>query len=189
MKNLFLTIAFLSSFVIANAQTTPNSDKKADIQFAGDSHDFGNIKEGTMATHEFIFKNTGTEPLVLSDVHPSCGCTTPEWPKEPIAPGASATIKAIFNSNGRPGAFTKSITVTSNASSGQKVITFRGVVEPVSSPSTDVPSATPTPTKAENTPKVIKAPTVSSNKVNKTPVKPIPSKKPALTNTSKKSIK
>jgi hypothetical protein len=85
------------------------------IKFDKIEHDFAKIKEGTLASYSFVFYNTGKGPLILKDVHASCGCTTPEWPKEPIMPGGKAFIKAAFNSYGRPGNFTKFITVKSNA--------------------------------------------------------------------------
>ena len=165
MKQFFITILSLAGMISAQAQAPAS---KADIQFTDESHDFGNIHEGTQAAYEFKFKNTGTEPLVLTDVHASCGCTTPEWPKEPVAPGATAVIKAIYNSTGRPGQFSKSITVTSNAASGQKILTFRGIVEP-SAIQPDVVPPPPLPAKVDNIPEPvsIKAP-------QPTPVKPTP---------------
>lgn len=104
-------------------------ERQAEIAFQMTTHDFGTIQEGTQATVEFEFTNTGDAPLVLSSVNASCGCTTPEWPKEPIMPGAKAKIKAVYNSTGRPGTFTKSITVNSNAKNGTIVLTIKGNVE------------------------------------------------------------
>src|SRR5437870_282846 len=85
------------------------------LKFEKETHEFGTIAEGVQATYEFKFKNTGNQPVVISNVQPSCGCTTPDWTKEPILPGKSGMVKAVYNSTGRPGAFHKSITVTSNA--------------------------------------------------------------------------
>lgn len=101
------------------------------IKFVELSHDFGNIKEGTQATYEFKFTNTGTAPLVLESVQASCGCTTPEWSKEPIAPGKTGKVIATFNSSGRPGTFTKTITVTYNGAADTKTeyLTIKGFVE------------------------------------------------------------
>lgn len=116
--------------------TTPVSTQP-DFLFEAESHDFGTVPEGTQATYEFKFTNTGKEPLIISNVQASCGCTTPKWSNEPIAPGKVGTITAAYNSSGRPGPFTKSITVTSNAKSSPKVLTINGVVEakPVEQPS------------------------------------------------------
>jgi hypothetical protein len=111
-------------------------DTGAVIKFEKTEHDFGKIKEGTLATYSFVFYNKGTTPLVLTNVQASCGCTTPEWSKEPIMPGAKGTVKAVFNSYGRPGDFHKFVTVKSNA--GPDVtLTIKGSVvvntpEPIS---------------------------------------------------------
>jgi archaellum component FlaG (FlaF/FlaG flagellin family) len=131
MKKILLSTVFLFTVgFVANAQTTaPENQNQAEIQFEEDQHDFGTIKEGTMATYEFKFKNIGKEPLILTNVQASCGCTTPQWPKEPIAPGKTGIITATYNSHNRPGQFNKAITVTSNAKTISKVITIRGYVE------------------------------------------------------------
>jgi len=86
------------------------------IAFANLTHDFGKINESDGAvTTTFEFTNNGTEPLILSEVRASCGCTTPDWTKEPVAPGATGFVKATYNTKGRPGMFDKSITVKTNA--------------------------------------------------------------------------
>lgn len=81
-----------------------------------ETHDFGLIAEGTEASYVFRVKNVGKDPVILTGVQASCGCTTPTWTKEPILPGKIGMIKAVYNSTGRPGPFYKSITVTSNNS-------------------------------------------------------------------------
>lgn len=98
------------------------------LNFVKESHDFGEVPEGKIATHEFEFVNTGNQPIVISNVQASCGCTTPFWTKEPVMPGKKGSIKASFNSSGRPGNFSKSITVTSNAAEPTKVLKFNGTV-------------------------------------------------------------
>lgn len=103
---------------------------QAVIEFEKKTHDFSKVPEGTMATYEFVFKNTGNEPLIISSVKASCGCTTPQWTKEPILPGKTGSITASYNSKGRPGVFNKSITVNSNASTPSSVIYIKGVVIP-----------------------------------------------------------
>ncbi len=130
MKNLVASLfACLSLSVFAQQPSAPNKEEpKPDIVFENISHDFGNIKEGTMATFEFVFTNTGKAPLVISNVQPSCGCTTPEWSREPIAPGAKGKVKAIYNTYGRPGNFQKYVTVKSNAANGSIDLTIKGVV-------------------------------------------------------------
>ncbi len=127
-----------------NAQTqAPANPNQAEIQFEETLHDFGNIKEGTQATYEFKFKNIGKGPLLLSDVHVSCGCTTPVWSKEAIDPGKTGTITAIFDSKGRPGVFNKFITVTSNAKTSPVTLTIKGFVE--TTPQAQPPVVQPIP--------------------------------------------
>ncbi len=105
---------------------------QAVISFEETEFDFGKVAEGTQATHEFVFRNTGTAPLVLSKVQASCGCTTPFWTKEPVLPGKTGVISASYNSSNRPGAFNKSITITSNANPGTTRVFIKGNVVPVS---------------------------------------------------------
>lgn len=120
MKKLF--ILFIFTFIGLQAQA------QGVFNFETESRDFGEITEGTKATHIFKFTNTGNAPIVLTNVRASCGCTTPEWPKEPVMPGATAEIKAIYNSKGRPGRFTKAITITSNATTPVKTLKISGTV-------------------------------------------------------------
>jgi len=103
------------------------SFSQATIDFPETTFDFGQIEEGTVAEHKFVFTNNGDQPLILSSVKASCGCTTPSWTKEPILPGKQGHIKASYNSKNRPGGFNKSITVTSNASTPTKVVYIKGV--------------------------------------------------------------
>lgn len=102
------------------------SYSQAIIDFKETSYDFGEIEEGTVAEHEFIFTNNGDQPLILSSVKASCGCTTPSWTKDPVLPGKSGHIKASYNSKNRPGGFHKSITITSNASKATRVLYIKG---------------------------------------------------------------
>jgi hypothetical protein len=120
--------------------TAPNPNA-ADLKFKTEKHDFGTVPEGPQAKFDFEFTNEGKEPLILSNVQASCGCTTPEWPKEPILPGKSAKVTAIYNTQGRPGQFTKSITVSSNAKTPSIVLMINGTVE--KAPATTAPEKTP----------------------------------------------
>ncbi len=97
------------------------------VQFKTETHDFGTLMEGDAAEAEFVFTNTGKEPLIIQTVKPQCGCTTPFYSKEPVAPGKTGSIKAAYGTKGRVGPFNKSITVTSTA--GSKVLWIKGVVE------------------------------------------------------------
>ena len=94
-------------------------------------HDFGKIKEadGTVS-HTFKVKNDGKTPLVITQVNPSCGCTSREWTKEPIAPGKTGDIKVTYDPEGRPVPFTKTISVLSNGYTGSYILTIKGEVEP-----------------------------------------------------------
>src|SRR5690606_3822519 len=77
-------------------------------------YDFGKVKEGEIVEKTFAFQNTGKSPLLISNITASCGCTTPEWPKEPIPPGGESTIVVRFNSTGKPGQQSKAVTITAN---------------------------------------------------------------------------
>ncbi len=101
------------------------------FNFSIESHDFGTLPEGPKVTHEFSFTNDGKEPLIISNVKASCGCTTPNWPKEPVMPGEEAVITATYNTSKRIGPFNKSITITSNAYTPTKRLYIKGkVVKP-----------------------------------------------------------
>lgn len=84
------------------------------IEFTEELHDFGEIQEGDVVEHTFAFKNTGDAPLIISSATASCGCTVPQWPKEPIAVGDEGEIKVRFDSKKKPGIQNKTITVTAN---------------------------------------------------------------------------
>jgi hypothetical protein len=94
------------------------------------SHDFGTVKEEGPITHDFNFTNTGTAPLIISNVKASCGCTTPDWTKDPVLPGKSGFIRAVYNTVGRPGSFNKSLTVTANTEPATTTLFINGVVTP-----------------------------------------------------------
>lgn len=145
MKKTFLALTLIAlatsgSFAQKKLQRAENLEAKAvnvkstsdaktsGIQFVnGETHDFGLLQEGDPAEAEFVFKNTGKEPLIIQNVHPSCGCTVPSWPKEAIAPGKTAVIKAAYGTRGRVGSFNKSISVTSTA--GSNTLWIKGNVE------------------------------------------------------------
>ena len=97
------------------------------IKFKTETHDFGTLQEGDPAEAEFTFTNTGKKPLIIQNVQPGCGCTTPFWSKDPVAPGKTGVIKAAYGTKGRVGTFNKNITVTSTA--GTNVIYIKGTVE------------------------------------------------------------
>ena len=98
------------------------------IQYDQPVFDFGNINEGEIVKHAYKFKNTGSEPLVISNCKGSCGCTVPTWPKEPIPPGGERKIKVEFNSKGKPVPQRKRVTVTANTTPSKTNIGYTGQV-------------------------------------------------------------
>lgn len=121
---IFIFMAILLATGMASAQ------QKAVISAEQTSYDFGTIKEADgKVSHTFQIKNQGDKPLVITRVIASCGCTTPEWTKEPIAPGKTGDIKVTYDPAGRPGPFTKTISVYSNGKTGSFVLTIRGDVK------------------------------------------------------------
>ncbi len=108
----------------------PGADSSdAVMEVTADSYDFGTVKEGEKVEHEFTFTNTGSSPLIISNVQASCGCTTPEYSKNPIAPGDQGLVKVVFNSAGQVGKQHKVITITSNAASKNTLLHLRGEVK------------------------------------------------------------
>jgi len=124
MKKLLFVFAAIITMLSANAQ-----NKGPVISWAEMKYDFGNIKEADgPTTHKFIFTNTGNEPLVITNVRPSCGCTTSDYTKEPIMPNAKGYVSATYNPQGRPGPFNKSITITTNCNPETTTIRITGKV-------------------------------------------------------------
>lgn len=125
MRQLIAIFCMLTTAYAASAQgTVPAEDV---LQMKELSFDFGKIPQGKPVYHFFELTNTGKSPLKLDDVHATCGCTTPEWSRDPIAPGTTAVIKVGYNAAAE-GVFEKPITITYNASQQSKVITIKGQV-------------------------------------------------------------
>ncbi|MEZ4774067.1 MAG: DUF1573 domain-containing protein [Bacteroidia bacterium] len=102
---------------------------KTTVEFASEEYNYGQVQAGTNVTHQFKFKNTGTEPLVLTRVKASCGCTTPSYSKDPIPPGQEGFIDVVFNSAGKSGVQNKTVTVTGNfEGSINKILRISGEV-------------------------------------------------------------
>lgn len=112
--------------VAADAAVIENPNA-AEITFEEEVIDYGTIEQGADGVREFKFKNTGKEPLVISNARGSCGCTVPTWPKEPIKPGESSVIKVKYDTK-RLGAINKSVTITSNAKTATKVVRIKGKI-------------------------------------------------------------
>ena len=102
------------------------------ITFDEDSYDFGEVPEGEKVVHVYKFTNTGKEPLVISNAKGSCGCTVPEWPREPIPVGGKGEIKVQFDSKGKGkvggGPQSKKVTVTANTDPANTFLTIKGIV-------------------------------------------------------------
>jgi len=131
-KMLLLALGLTFAGTAAQAQTTkPAKAKPAgpQIEFSEVKYDFGSIKQGDIVDHVFKFKNTGTQPLVISNIGVSCGCTTPSWTKEPVQPGKTGTISAKFNSAGKMGMQTKVLTIDSNSAGGSTTVSLVGEVK------------------------------------------------------------
>jgi hypothetical protein len=118
---------FLSFFVAILVFSAASYAQKGVVKFAKIEHDFAKIEQGKPVSHVFEFTNTGTDPVVLGNVTASCGCTTPEWTREPVMPGKKGSIKATFNA-GVMGPFNKTVTVPSNAENGTLYLTLKGEV-------------------------------------------------------------
>ncbi len=121
------------SEIIKNPQTAqPNptvKKKSAVMKFDESVYDFGFVMEGDTVYHEFSFTNTGKAPLLITDARSTCGCTVPEWPKEPIAPGESGMISARFDTKNKIGRQTKEITVYANTLPTANKVKLIGIVD------------------------------------------------------------
>lgn len=125
MKKILFTLFAVSAavFTMAQQSVTPPAET---IQLSETTYNFGKIAQGKPVTHNFVITNTGKEPMKLDNVQASCGCTTPEWSREAIAPGKSTAIKVGYNAAAE-GVFEKAITIYYN--NGQvKQITIKGNV-------------------------------------------------------------
>lgn len=100
------------------------------MEFETMQHDFGTIKEGDVVEYTYAFKNTGEAPLIIQGAQGSCGCTVPDWTKDPIPVGGTGYVKAKFDSNGKPNIQNKTVTVTANTWPKQTVLRFKAMVTP-----------------------------------------------------------
>lgn len=127
MKRFLQTFTFICLVAALNIGLVQAQPK---IEFENTKHNFGSFLEAAgVQTTTFKFKNTGTSPLILNSVRASCGCTTPKWTRDPIAPNGSGEITVSYNPKNRPGAFNKTVTVGSNAETATVVLTISGQVQ------------------------------------------------------------
>jgi len=136
MNKLILSLAFVTGFTFVNAQNIITTDVQkteesidATIDFISRVVDYGTIEHNADGARKFVFTNNGTEALLIKNAKGSCGCTVPTWPREAIAPGATAEIGVKYATN-RVGKFTKTITLTTNASKKPVILTIKGEVNP-----------------------------------------------------------
>jgi len=149
----FIGLTSMAQSSAGSAAIKPNStpaqaaskDDSANFKFEVEEVNFGTITQGDTVHRVFNFTNTGAQPLIITEAHGSCGCTQPQYSKEPIKKGEKAKIEVTFNSTGKMGIQDKTITISSNAKGGQHVLHLKGTVE---APKTkEAPAATPAPTK------------------------------------------
>jgi len=117
-----LTVSTGASSASVNAATAPV------MKFDQDSYNFGKIVQGDSVVHQFKFVNVGKTPLIITDATATCGCTKPEWSKEPIQPNAEGSIKVTFHSVGKSGLQDKMITITANTAPAQTMVHLVGEV-------------------------------------------------------------
>lgn len=126
-----ISISLILAILICLPFSNQAQTAKSQITFEKLQHNFGTFKEELgVQSVSFNFKNAGTVPLILNNVQASCGCTTPEWTREPVAPGAKGLIKVSYDPRNRPGVFNKTIRVSSNAENADVVLTILGEVTP-----------------------------------------------------------
>jgi hypothetical protein len=136
MNKLILTLALITGFTLVNAQNVITADVQkteestnSTIDFVSRVVDYGIIDHNADGVRKFVFTNNGTEDLLIKNAKGSCGCTVPTWPREAIVPGATAEIGVKYATN-RVGKFTKTITLTTNASKKPVILTIKGEVNP-----------------------------------------------------------
>jgi len=129
---IYFIIILLILVVPAFSQTEKTADlkevsKATEISFLETEYDFGTVKSGGDAIHYFVFLNTGSDPLVISNVRTSCGCAVPEWPKAPVGSGTKDSLRVEYNTRIK-GAFDKTIMVYTNDAKGMIELRIKGNV-------------------------------------------------------------
>ncbi len=128
MKQIKMTAIIMAMLPFFSFTVLKNTLSLAKVSWAAEVHDFGEIAKGKPVSIEFSFTNTGDEPLLIADVVPGCGCTVPDYSKEPIAPGKSSSIKVTYNA-ATAGAFAKTVTVNFQEAALKKVLNIKGTVK------------------------------------------------------------
>ena len=112
---VFIFGLFMVYCAIAQENSADQTTSGPVMTFEEENYDFGDIFQGDKVEHTFAFENTGTEPLIITNVQVTCGCTATKWPRDPIAPGQKSELTILFNSAGKMGRQNKVITIVSNA--------------------------------------------------------------------------
>jgi LysM repeat protein len=155
MKTLKFSLFAAAVFFIthATAQEAPVA-KPMGLTFTEDTHNFGDIDKDKPVSHEFTFKNTSAETILITGVKPSCGCTATNYTKTPVKPGETGSVTATYNAH-NPGPFTKTLTVSTNDTEQTKVLYIKGKVIAPDTPAVaaaPAAAATPKATRAKATP-------------------------------------
>src|SRR5690606_20450709 len=135
----FATIAFLASCNNSKQESNYQDSSAVNtevftesgapiMKFQEEVYDFGKVKDGEKVSYDFSFKNEGNTPLIIKDATATCGCTVPEWPKQPVAPGESGKISVIFDTSGKSGLQDKVVTITANTVPAQTQIHIVGEI-------------------------------------------------------------
>ena len=125
MKKIMFLCAVIIGFISFTAMQT---DNKPEFKFEKETHDFGKIPQGKPVSYDFTFTNTGEEPLIISNIESSCGCTVPKYTTTPILKGQSGTITVTFNAAAVQPSFSKAVTIKSNARTPNKLLYIKGQV-------------------------------------------------------------
>lgn len=148
MKKLAICFAFIISLIFVACKTGNENDKNKldtdlvkntttengvsgampEFKFEEEEHNFGNVYRGEKVSYEFKFKNVGKADLIISDANASCGCTVPEYPKNPIKPNEEGKITVTYNSEGKQGVQNKSVTLVANTVPNTKVLKIMAMV-------------------------------------------------------------
>ena len=142
MKNILALVILCFSVIAVNAQNEPAPVPGPEMNFETTEIDYGTIAQNSDPLRVFKFTNEGTEPLVIKHAKGSCGCTVPSYPKQPIAPGETATIEVRYDTK-RIGPFQKTVTLTTNESSEKHTLRIKGKVEPASASEDALPESAP----------------------------------------------
>ncbi len=124
------SVLIICFFLVGGLAAQSTSEAKGPaITWEKSEHDFGEINQGDKVHHTFRFINTGTEPLIITNVEVTCGCTVPKgWPRDPINPGYKGELEVLFNSSGKFGKQNKVVTVVSNAALGNSQVMFSATI-------------------------------------------------------------